>query len=343
MKPKVLATIYDKTVSRRKPPVNLNQDHLPLFQGEFERVIPETRLLMFRDVLASPEGLLFKGGRILRESFAFPHHLDDWRFRSVVKFLATNYALRRRRKIEREALWITDYWSTAHYHWLTDVLTRLIVVRERLSDLLLVLPGKYEALDVVRSTLKAFGVVNVDFIGPHEVVECRSLMMPSHTAPSGHFKDEAIRGVRDVLLSAYGEAGGSQERIYISRRRAEKRRIVNEDAVTDVLSRFGFETVYAEDLSFAQQVQRISRARYLVSNHGAGLTNMLFMQEGGSVLELRHETDCINNCYFTLSSALDLNYFYQTCTPQDPSADPHVAHLAVDTVQLENNLALLLT
>ncbi|HEX5966407.1 MAG TPA: glycosyltransferase family 61 protein [Pyrinomonadaceae bacterium] len=342
MKPEVLATIYAETVSRRKLPVNFNQDHLPLFQVELERVIPETQLLMFRDVLASPEGLLFKGRKILAESFAFPYHLDEWPARSVIKFLATNYALRRRRKIEREALWITDYWSTGYFHWLTDVLTRLFVVRDRVRDLLLVLPGKYETLEVVKSSLKAFGVVNVDFIGPDEFVEFRSLVMPSHTAPSGNFKVEAIRGVRDVLLSAYGDASDSNERIYISRRRAPKRQIVNEDEVTSVLSRFGFETIYAEELSFAQQVQLCSRARYIVSNHGAGLTNMLFMQEGGSVLELRHETDCINNCYFTLSSALDFKYFYQTCVAQDTTADPHVAHLIVDPEQLEKNLTLLL-
>jgi capsular polysaccharide biosynthesis protein len=342
MKPDVLSTIYRETVANRKLPVNFNQDHLPLFEGELERVIPETRLFRFRDVLASPEGLLFKGTRILAESFAFPYHLHEWRFRSVIKFLATNYAFRRRRKIEREALWITDYWSTAYFHWLTDVLTRLFVVREQVRDLLLVLPGKYETNDVVRSTLKAFGVVNVDFIGADEVVECRNLVMPSHTAPSGHFKDEAIRGVREVLLSAYGDASDSQEKIYISRGRAEKRRIVNEDEVMSAVRRFGFETIYAEALSFEEQVRVCSRARYIVSNHGAGLTNMLFMREGGSVLELRHEADCINNCYFTMSSALDLNYFYQICTPQDPAADPHNANLIVDPEQLEKNLCLLL-
>lgn len=342
MKPEVLATIYAETLAKRKLPVNFNQDHLPLFEGELERVIPETQLLRFRDVLASPEGLLFKGTSILPESFAFPYHLDDWRLRSVFKFLTKNYVLRRRRKIEREVLWITDYWSTEHFHWLTDVLTRLFVVRERLSDPLLVLPGKFETLDVVSSSLSAFGVVNVDFIRSEEFVECRNLVMPSHTAPSGHFKDEAIRGVRDVLLSAYGDASSSQERIYISRGRAGKRRIVNEDEVTSIVRKFGFKTIFAEELSFAEQVRICSRARYIVSNHGAGLTNILFMQDGGSVLELRHESDCINNCYFTLSSALDFNYFYQTCAPQDPTADPHMAHLVVDVDQLEKNLKLLL-
>ena len=342
MKPQVLATIYAETVARRKLPVNFNDDHRALFAGELERVIPETRLLHFADVWASPEGLLFKGTSILAESFAFPYHLDDWRFRTRAKFLATNYAFRRRRKIDRDVLWVTDYWSTAYFHWLTDVLTRLFVVRDRLRELLLVLPGRYQAAAHVQACLRAFGVAHADFIADNEVVQCRSLLMPSHTAPSGHFQDEAIRGVRDVLLSAYGDPGEKEERLYISRRRAAKRRIANEDEVIEVVGKFGFETVCAEELSFAEQVRICSRARYIVSNHGAGLTNTMFMQAGGGMLELRHQSDCINNCYFTLASALDLNYLYQTCAPQDPTLDPYHAHLLVDLNQLEQNLRLLL-
>ena len=341
MKPEVLSTIYAETVARRKLPVNFHEEHLSLFEGELERVIPETRLLKFENVLASPEGLLFKGTDILPESFAFPNHLDEWRFRSVVKFLVKNYAFRRRRTIEHESLWITDYWSTGYFHWVTDVLTRLWVVRDRLRALVLVLPGTYQTREHVQSSLRVFGATNVDFIKSREVVECRSLVMPSHTAPSGHFNDDAIRGVRHLLLSAYGDTSGQEERLYISRRRAGRRRIINEAEVETVLHRFGFTTLHAEELSFEEQVRICSRARYIVSNHGAGLTNMLFMTEGGSVLELRHESDRINNCYFTLSSALDLNYFYQTCRPQDAAADPHEAHLVVDTDRLEKNLRLL--
>jgi len=188
--------------------------------------------------------------------------------------------------------------------------------------------------------LRAFGVHNVDFIEPNEVVECGNLLMPSHTAPSGHFNHDAIRSVRNVLLSAYGSREPGEERLYITRSKAAKRRIVNEDEIEPILRRFGFQTVFAEDLSFEEQVQLCSRARYIVSNHGAGLTNILFMRDGGSVLELRHQSDCINNCYFTLASALDLNYFYQTCEPHN-AADPHEAHLLVDPHRLKENLSLL--
>ena len=278
--PEVLKTLSPETLAKRKLPVNFDQAYLGIFEGELQRTIPESRLLRFKNIRVSSEGLLFKGTSILPESFAFPNHLEEWKLRSVVKFLAKNYVVRRRRRVESEALWITDYWSNGYFHWIADALARLYVVRDRIDDLLLLLPAGYQNLDYVNSSLAAFGVKNVEFIGPSEVLECRSLLMPTHTAPSGHYNEAIIRGVRNVLLSAYGDSDPGQN-IYISRRHATKRRIVNEDEVSQVLSRFGFQTINAEELSFAQQVQISSRARCIVSNHGAGLTNMLFMPESG--------------------------------------------------------------
>jgi Glycosyltransferase 61 len=338
--PEVLKTLSPETTAKRKLPVNFDQAQLPIFEHELQRPIAQSRLLRFRNIRVSSDGLLFKGVRILPESFAFPNHLEEWKLRSVFKFLALNYFVRRRQRIESEALWITDYWSNGYFHWLADALARLYVVRDRLDALLLLLPAGYERLDYVTSSLDAFGVKKL-FIGPGDVLECRSLLMPTHTAPSGHYNEAIIRGVRNVLLRAYGDSDRG-EKIYISRRHATKRRIANEDEVSQVLSRFGFQTIYAEELSFAQQVKISSRARCLVSNHGAGLTNMLFMPENGSVLELRHQTDSVNNCYFTLASALNLNYFYQPCRPAIDGPDPHSADLIVDPKQLEANLRLIL-
>lgn len=333
-----------ETVSRRRLPVNFNQENLGLFSHELERVIPETRLLELKDVRVSADGILFRRHRLLPESFAFPANLQQWKRRSLLKFLITNHVVRRSRSVEQDVLWVTDDWSAGYFHWLTDALTRLYVMRDRLDEFVLLLPWRYQSLDFVQSSLKAFGVKAVEFVGKDEVLKCRRLFMTTHTAPSGHYNEEIIRGVRELLRRTYGNNGESEpaERIYISRGRARKRRIINEEAVLDILAEFRFQTIHAEDLSFEQQVEIVSRARYLVSNHGAGLTNMLFMPQGASVLELRHHTDCINNCYFTLSSALRLNYFYQTCQSVSPEEDPHSADLVVDPNALRANLNLLL-
>ena len=341
-KPEVITTLCSASVSKRTLPQNFDQAHLNLFQHEFERAIPESQLLRFENVSVSAEGLLFKGVQMLPESFAYAFELDEWKRRSILKFLVTNHFLRKQRKIDAPVLWITDYWSKGYFHWLTDALTRLYVVRDRLDQLTLLLPWEFETRDFVKSSLEVFGVKNVDFVKPDEVVECRSLLMPGHTAPSGHFRDDVLQGVRTTLLSAFGDASQGSERIYISRRLANKRKIVNEGDLSHILNKLDFQLICAEDLSFQDQVRLMSRARYVASNHGAGLTNMLFMRDGGSVLELRHVSDYVNNCYFILASALGLKYYYQLCKADRDFADPHTADLVVDPEQLEKNLGLIL-
>jgi hypothetical protein len=345
--PSIAGLLCSESIARRKLPVNFNQDDLGFFNHELEKVIPETKLLQFNNVGVSSDGLLFNGWRILPESFAFSANMQEWKRRSVLKFFFNNRVLRRWRSIDYDVLWITDDWSNGYFHWLTDVLTRLYVMRERLDELVLLLPGSYQSLDFIHASLKAFGVKAVEFIGKNEALRCRRLFLPTHTAPSGHYNEEIIRGVRGLLLQALGEVGGAEaeagERIYISRGRSRKRKIGNEEEVIQLLGEYGFQTLYAEDLSFEQQVKIFSRSRYLISNHGAGLTNMLFMPRGSSVLELRHHTDAINNCYFTLSSALELNYFYQKCQADNSHQDPHLANLVVDLARMKVNLDLLVS
>ena len=301
-------------------------------------------MLKFHDIRVSPEGILFKNLRILPESFAFPSELNDWKFKSVAKLLTVNYLLRGRRAIDRDVLWITDYWSTGYFHWLTDALPRLFVVRDRLRDLLLMLPATCETREFVKASLTAFAVPTADFIKPTEALDCRTLLMPTRTALAGQYNDEVIRGVRSVLVDAYGgsDSEGKNEKIYVSRKNAGKRRIVNEDEVMNILCNYDFQIIHAEEIPLGQQVQLFSETRYLISNHGAGLTNMLFMPEGGSVLELRHEADRIRNWFFILATSLNLNYVYQRCAPNYPEADPHYADLIVDLQKLQKNLDLML-
>ncbi|HEV7684841.1 MAG TPA: glycosyltransferase family 61 protein [Pyrinomonadaceae bacterium] len=340
--PKEVQKLLPESVAQRPLPHNFQKSDLQLFNHELERLIPASRLLEFSNVQASRDGILFKSLSLLPESFAFPANRELWKRRSLIRFFVDNYLLRRTRAARRDALWITDDWSYGYFHWLTDVLMRLYVVRERVNEFVLLLPVAYETLDFVQASLKCFGVTDVDYARQNEVIRCRRLFMPTHTAPSGHYNEAAIRGVRALLLNCYGaaESRGNSERVYVSRGRAPKRRILNEEPVREVLEEFGFETIYAEDYSFAQQVEIFSRARYIVANHGAGLTNMLFARDGGNVLELRHHTDAINNCYFTLAAALGLNYFYQTCRSDTPQ-DPHTADLVVDLPTLRANLQLL--
>jgi capsular polysaccharide biosynthesis protein len=332
-----------ESVSARQPPVNLDPGDLWLFEHEFQRRLPGSRLIEMRDVRISPDGFLFKAGRILPESFTFPHLREEMSRTRVLRFLADNYLLKTSTLVEEEAVWIVDHWSSNYFHWLADALSRLFLIRRQLKQWTLLLPSYARALPFVEPSLAPFGVGRVRYAGERETLKCRRLFVPTHAAPSGHFNDEVIGGVRDVLVTAYGAHDQSPSgRLYISRSGARRRRLSNEPEVIDVLRAFGFRILQAETCAFEDQVRVASSARFLVASHGAGLTNMLFMRPGRHVLELRHQDDRLSNCYFTMASALGLHYSYQTCASPDPAEPAHTANLRVDLGRLERNLERLL-
>ena len=335
--------LLEGRVSTRRPPVNLEPGDRWLFEHELERTLPGARLIEMHDVRVSADGFLFKAGRILPESFAFPDLFDAWRRRHVIRFLLTNYLLRTSTRIEGDAVWIVDNWSGGYYHWLADALPRLFLIRQHLTDWTVLLPHHYKALEFVEPSLAPFGVHHLRYAGEAEGLRCRRLFVPTHTAPPGHFNEAVIRSVRDLLVTAYGAwPDAPADRLYISRSTARRRRLSNEGEVLDVLRTLQFRILQPESCSFEERVMAASRSRYLVSNHGAGLTNMLFMRPGCHVLELRHRSDRTNNCYFTMASALGLNYSYQMCASPSPEEDPHTADLRVDIRALEKNLERLL-
>jgi Glycosyltransferase 61 len=126
------------------------------------------------------------------------------------------------------ASWITDDWSMAYFHWITDALPRLYAVRSQVADATLLLPRPYEDMEYVRSSLAPFGIPCVRYI--KEMTLCKTLMLPTRAAPTGNYNEILIRGLRDFYQMAY-QKGPSEKfstRIYISRGNAGRRKIANE-------------------------------------------------------------------------------------------------------------------
>lgn len=63
--------------------------------------------------------------------------------------------------------------------------------------------------------------------------------------------------------------------IFLNRRSTYQRTISNLPALVPVLQEYGFEIIYAEDLSYEDQVEIFKEANYVVGIHGAGITNLI--------------------------------------------------------------------
>ena len=126
-----------------------------------------------------------------------------------------------------------------------------------------------------------------------QVLLCDELFatpVPRKEGKRGHLDPEALRWLRETLgATAAGNSrpqSAAGERIYISRRDAATRRVVNEDEVVDFLKSQGFEVVVAGKLPLSRQIAAFANAKVIVGPHGAGLSNMVFAPPGAKVIEL---------------------------------------------------------
>jgi capsular polysaccharide biosynthesis protein len=101
------------------------------------------------------------------------------------------------------------------------------------------------------------------------------------------------------------------EKIYITRRKASRRKIINEVDIIDVVESLDFIVMDCDDRSVRDQVNIFSKAKILCSIHGAGLANMLFMQPDSKILEIRSPiTETGAACFWHLSNSISHHYYY---------------------------------
>lgn len=104
----------------------------------------------------------------------------------------------------------------------------------------------------------------------------------------------------------------SDQRIYISRAKSDRRRISNEDELYAGLRRYGFARYSLEEMSLDEQISLFYDAQFVVSPHGAGLVNLLF-SDRAKVLEL-FAGPLVRPHFYYLCKSLDHEYRYLCST-----------------------------
>jgi hypothetical protein len=104
---------------------------------------------------------------------------------------------------------------------------------------------------------------------------------------AGCLPDEWLTRFRSATARLWGPATTTlPRRLYITRRLATMRRILNEDKLVAGLRSYGYEPIALESLSLAEQHRLFSTAEAVVAPHGAGLTNLIHAPAGCEVVEL---------------------------------------------------------
>lgn len=237
----------------------------------------------------------------------------------------------------RTPLVVTDEFSNGFFHWVADVLPKLVWLTDHLDRYELILPAYCLRFPYVEESLALWPALRWRIVESRTRTALGSALAVPALAPTGNYRPALMRALGQAWRLRVGPTIPRRS-VYVSRAHAPWRKISNEDAVWAALEARGFERVFLEELTFSEQVRLAAETKVLVSNHGAGLTDMVFMVPGTRVLEIRLAGDRHNNCYYSLAAALALEYTYLLADPVDGRRSAHVADLRVDVDALLRTL-----
>lgn len=207
-------------------------------------------------------------------------------------------------------------------HWLFDALPRLMML-ERVSrpGIQLILFGKLNQWQA--DSLRLLGYDRCDILELRDRhIECEVLHFPSAVGETGSLSPRALGFLRQRLLGGRAPDRAGHRRLYISRRLAGRRHIVNEDELMPILQSKGFEVVMTEQMPFEEQVALFAEADIVIGAHGAGLSNLAFAPANCRLLEILPPT-CPRWMYYLLCAQLGQKYFYLIADETIPAGGHH--------------------
>jgi len=213
---------------------------------------------------------------------------------------------------------------TNYYHLLVDRCSMMLDVLSAVADqepqiTILTRRNTAQIEDVFLTGLMArFPNLQIRRVGNTEKVECERLLQHRVTVNCGYrspHSTEVLARVSEVFEDAYGidPSPPRSRRLLISREDARIRHALNERDLFASLEPLGFERICPGKLSHKDQISAFKQAECIVGVHGAGLTNIMFMQSGARVIEIFSEDYC-QGAYMWLSKLRSVDYVPIVCS-----------------------------
>lgn len=167
-----------------------------------------------------------------------------------------------------------------------------------------------------RETIESLGISQDQIIESeiYPYIQAERLLVPSFSYSDGKYLRIPKWGcdfLRKLFLSEKAKETKyyQTEKIYISRKEASRRRVVNEEEVISFLDKFGFSNITIESISVVEQAALLASAKVVIAAHGAGLTNLVFCSSGTKVIEF-FAPEYVVKYYWIVSNVCGLEYYY---------------------------------
>jgi hypothetical protein len=235
---------------------------------------PPEGVAVFHDVTIFGPGVMrLDDGRLLAESLEDPRRRPpEYPASAAVRTINTGVHVAKRA-------------SSNYGHFLVEMLPRLVLNAEAYpADVPILLHRASRRFALPMLEVAGIDKERVAWIDD-EPVRVRTLYWP--TRNTFHPLDNSPH-IFPFLRSLAPRAakGSAGRRLFVARRDAGTRQLLNDADVFAVLAPHGFEDVAPGRMSFREQMQVFAEARVVVGVAGAALTNIVFMPPGGTVVML---------------------------------------------------------
>lgn len=258
--------------------------------------------------LLGEKGLVFTAGHQLFQEFT-----HNFGVSTLKKFLWKHpfYIFTKKvKKIRGTGAVLVSPEAHNYYHWLNDVLPRIKIYESVLGQIdhfciASRVPEKF--LEV----LNDFDIPRkkILFINENEKLHFDHLYVASLPGSEGRSPQWAVEYLRKKLIKP-ATAIKPSKKIYFKRGADTERKVLNEDEIITMLEENGFEIIEPGKLSIHEQAALMQQSKVVIGTHGAALSNLVFCQPGVAVIEIFSPDYFRTDCYYTLSAALKLNYWY---------------------------------
>lgn len=202
----------------------------------------------------------------------------------------------------------------SYYHGLCDTLVTLdFYLKLGLTCPIIVSDG---CLNLARTIANYLGIPSEKFLSLSEIQgeKIFKLVLAIVRSPNNNFDCNGAIFYRNIIRKLMDSTqepltnNFQNHKIYISRRLNNKRSLLNEEEIENLLKERGFSIHHMEKYSFEEQVFIMKNAKIIVSPHGAGLTNMMFCGNEATIVEFIMD-QYPNKLFYDLSLACRFKYF----------------------------------
>ncbi len=206
----------------------------------------------------------------------------------------------------------------SYYHWLIGTVPKILFVRQRY--------GSFAGVDQVFVGPKVkesyqseiLHLLNIkektQFLGRRSHVVCEEVVLPPSLTCDDQ-RELTLEGFTLLRQWLDGFTICESKRsllLFISRRKAKRRKFRGEDELFSMLEPLGFNRVDLEDMPWVEQLNLFKKARIVVGGHGAGLANIVVAQPGASLIEIQPPSKK-NPCFKNLAAMAQVNYYRIKC------------------------------